>query len=817
MNNNQKNYIMKISKEINKNQKSIFLNNNHSNVNIHHRSKIRNENNLNNNNHTEKEIESNIFQYEPAYQTIKPEKIKNNTYKQPPIQLSEQRLENVENRYLERQNTVSCLKPLSSYNGKVITKYNNTNSSYKDKRDIKKEKSKINCQFNAEIKSYNNINSNNKNNFTNSFIHIYSNKYSPHKIIPDEYLIQKEMYEKNIPYLSKKNFSNKNTIKKVKILSDNAKTFVEKKNHLEKKINNTNKNYSLKISTNSTEKINNKRIKKITEDKNNISSSFAQSCGNIKNYNNNNYVFHRIEISSSTHENKIKNNEENLSNKKAQNSSFKYTKTEMGQRQNNYIYKRIDNLKYNSNSNKSASSQYYYYKLFATISKFINKRKYKYWNSIKYFLMKHKMYNNEAKSYINKKLGDKRLNTIDNNTIDDCFSDKNNYLSDKIIDEIIPLRKSSNKKPLKRYRGLAIEKLNSLISSDNDNNNQQLNKKIDYLEQQIKKILKNNKKNESLNKEFGNILMKYLINKKINNNNKILTKALYDFHKKTIIIANKDKRKIDLLKKIVNIKVENNAQILRKYFYKYYYKIKCLSNIMKEKENFITCFKKEKLRNIFYKKEKNIYFILKKYFDKFYYNSILQKIVEKNFDIIENGNINIIKCNIDNDYERRKKNKLKKIIKKIKNRDNFIIKSIFKQWVLSAKIINMKIMMVREENIKKMINPLERLIKNKSNKNELIENTFLKKENLIKGIQILNNIFESYTNNKSGNGCEIKKTTEDEYNITNNENSNNINKKENLITKKYDDKIKYKCNDNWVIEEKEEEQIEENGENVEEI
>ena len=153
MNNNQKNYIMKISKEINKNQKSIFLNNNHSNVNIHHRSKIRNENNLNNNNHTEKEIESNIFQYEPAYQTIKPEKIKNNTYKQPPIQLSEQRLENVENRYLERQNTVSCLKPLSSYNGKVITKYTNTNSSCKDKRDIKKEKSKINCQFNAEIKS----------------------------------------------------------------------------------------------------------------------------------------------------------------------------------------------------------------------------------------------------------------------------------------------------------------------------------------------------------------------------------------------------------------------------------------------------------------------------------------------------------------------------------------------------------------------------------------------------------------------------------------------------------------------------------------
>ena len=169
--------------------------------------------------------------------------------------------------------------------------------------------------------------------------------------------------------------------------------------------------------------------------------------------------------------------------------------------------------------------------------------------------MKHKKYNHYTKSYINKNFGDKRLNTIDNNTIDDCFSEKNNYLRDKIIDEIIPLRKSCNKKPQKRYKDLAIEKLNSLISNDNANNNQQLIKKIDYLEQQIKKILKNNKKKESLNKEFGNILMKYLINKKINTNNKILTKALYDFNKKSIIITNKDKRKKDLLKKIVNIKV----------------------------------------------------------------------------------------------------------------------------------------------------------------------------------------------------------------------------------------------------------------------
>ena len=255
MNNDQKNNFMKVSKEIKRSQKINYIYNNKSNINIQHRSRIRNEMSLNNN-ETDKEIEHNIYTYEPIYQTIKPENIVNNTHNQPQINYVEQRVEHIENRYLERQNTVSCLKPLSSYTGKIV-KYHNANSTYNDRKDSKKLKAKIAYQFHTDNKNHNII----KNNLTNSYLHIYSNKYSPHKI-PDEYLIQNEMLERDYPYLNKKIYSNKNTVKKVKVINDNEKRDDDKKNHLETKINNTSQNYSLKIITNSTEKANNKTIKK---------------------------------------------------------------------------------------------------------------------------------------------------------------------------------------------------------------------------------------------------------------------------------------------------------------------------------------------------------------------------------------------------------------------------------------------------------------------------------------------------------------------------------------------------------------------------
>jgi hypothetical protein len=217
---------------------------------------------------------------------------------------------------------------------------------------------------------------------------------------------------------------------------------------------------------------------------------------------------------------------------------------------------------------------------------------------------------------------------------------------------------------------------------------------------------------------------------------------------------------------------------------------------------------KEKLLKLFYKKEKKELSKIKTCFYKLYFNSIFKKEKDKkNSDIIENGNINI--NNIKNDFNsQNRKKKLKLILQKKINNNKMILRNIIKQWGLRTKIINMKIMYVKEENIKKIINPIENLLKNKNkrNKNEIIINNDLKTDNLIRGIKKLNNIFISYTNtSKPDNENGIHNTLKRE-----DSNTNNI-KREDLIYKMYGDKLKYKINDDWIIEEKEEE---ENGENV---
>ena len=121
----------------------------------------------------------------------------------------------------------------------------------------------------------------------------------------------------------------------------------------------------------------------------------------------------------------------------------------------------------------------------------------------------------------------------------------------------------------------------------------------------------------------------------------------------------------------------------------------------------------------------------------------------------------------------------------------------------------MKIMIDKEENIKNKIDYNDNLNINKININnsndnkELINNNNLRKDNLIKGISKLSNIFKVFLNNKN---VENK-------NIGNNNNNNESGKKK-IIYKKYAEKLKYKCNDNWIIEEKEEEQTDENGEST---
>ena len=115
----------------------------------------------------------------------------------------------------------------------------------------------------------------------------------------------------------------------------------------------------------------------------------------------------------------------------------------------------------------------------------------------------------------------------------------------------------------------------------------------------------------------------------------------------------------------------------------------------------------QKLYQLFYQKEKYNALIMKKYFDKFRFNTQL-----KNRALSKS-----------NDYIKRNR-KLKLIIINIINHNNIIIKNILKQWFLRTKMI--------------------KLIPNNQISNE--NKNIIQKEDLIKGINKLNDIFNIYQN-----------------------------------------------------------------------
>ena len=155
----------------------------------------------------------------------------------------------------------------------------------------------------------------------------------------------------------------------------------------------------------------------------------------------------------------------------------------------------------------------------------------------------------------------------------------------------------------------------------------------------------------------------------------------------------------------------------------------------------------QKLYQIFYQKEKCNALIMKKCFDKFRFNTQL-----KNRDLSKR-----------NDYIKRNR-KLKLILINIINHNNIIIKNILKRWLLRSKIIK--------------LTPNNQ--KNNENKN------IIQKEDLIKGINKLNDIFNIYHNKD----------------ISKEQNGENINKEEeNSIKKIYNEKYLIDS----IIEEKEEE------------
>ena len=178
----------------------------------------------------------------------------------------------------------------------------------------------------------------------------------------------------------------------------------------------------------------------------------------------------------------------------------------------------------------------------------------------------------------------------------------------------------------------------------------------------------------------------------------------------------------------------------------------------------------QKLSYLIYQKEKYNILLLQKYFNNFRINTILKQ-------------LNII--------DDKRKRKLKLIISKITNYNNDIIKNILKQWLLRSKIIKYGIFDKGKKKYK--------------------EKNIIKKENLIKGLNKLNNIFKAYTKNNNENDEEksVKKNIINENNkikIKDKKYIKQTNEKQNNLKKLFLDKY---CTD-YILEEKDEEQTEDN-------
>ena len=798
------------------NKKEEYLHKNNSNISIHHRSKIRNENNQIKN-VNDKETDNSYF-LAPVYQTLKAENYIQNFHYQPSINLITDKDNNIDDKYLARQHTVLSLKSQnsqSSYNGKLINGCSNRLNN--EKKESKKNKSVLNYNINE------------KSLISNSSF--YKNIYCSPNRSPDTLLINPVKYKDTSYNINEKYLSNK---KQKSIVSkfenkNNDKNFGTKQNHFEKKIfhsKNNHKNIEIKVYDLEKGFIENYKLPKIKYNKEKSkeiiktekSSKSINHTKNSDNHNFNNNFFYKMEVNKTNNKNKLMENKD-----KSKQNSFKSIKKENNRKLNINSFKLENNLKL-STSNKSLNSYSLYKKGLEILKKIINNKKYKYWLSIKQKLINPKKYiSYKTTTGKIKNCNFENIPPIDiqsqiSSTLDNESYYNNNSNFIKYKDRYnINIRYNYNSENLKIYnellsQNLELKTINSNILEDKN----ELVKKIEIIKEQNKKISKSPRtnnlisENKLLNDKLKNISTKYLIFKKIYYTQNKLKSALFGFNKKAIILKYKNERKKAKLYKMIEINKNFKNKILEKYFYKYYYIIKYLSAVKEEnyyEEIQKIMILKEKLLNIFHKKEKKYYIELKNYFNKLYCNSLLKKENNKLFAIIHNENININKNN--NNYI---KSKLKKLItRNIISKNNIIAKSILKQWNLRTKLISMKTIIDKEEKYNKIINSNENSMKNKGINNS-------KKDNIIKGIKKLNDIFITYRNvDKSNDGNSIhKKEVKDSLNpITNNNDMNNISiKNENILNKINEDKLKYKINDDWIIEEKEEEQVEENGEST---
>ena len=398
--------------------------------------------------------------------------------------------------------------------------------------------------------------------------------------------------------------------------------------------------------------------------------------------------------------------------------------------------KNIYNIKINTNNynrnqkqlvkSDSKQSGFFANKGMNILNQIIKKRKYNIWKYIKYKITNSKYFHNNIFN----------VQSISYNN----FQIRNNFIKEQLLNDINNKNENILKNCIKHGNNIFNTKRNEVFYSPRRNKNENLKLNISN----------NNSDSENfkLKSKLKKFYLKYLIEKKSHTNNIRLQKSFYNINKKNSIINYNENRKKYLLKKIISRINLTKNHILKIYFIKFYFRSKLLNH----KRQFF-CFKDfqdefilmQKLYQLFYQKEKYNALIMKKYFDKFRFNTQL-----KNRALSKT-----------NDYIKRNR-KLKLIIINIINHNNIIIKNILKQWFLRTKMI--------------------KLIPNNQISNE--NKNIIQKEDLIKGINKLNDIFNIYQNKDKE------------------ENEENINKeKENSINKLYNDKYLIDS----IIEEKEEE------------
>ena len=807
---------------------------------------------------SQKDIEQSKYLINTTYQTLKQNNQKKDLHTQPYVSYMKNTSNRIENKYVDRNGTNANLKPQSSFNGRVL---NNNISYYNNLKDNSKEIKKVKSQFITEANvSHNNPNMDNTNSNLlnyNFYQRIYSNKQSPNKS-PITFLVKPVLYEdSNLNLNNRRDHPRIETSNKVvfseKKVNDKRMKSGEKKFYAKKMDNVIRKrNNNLKIEINENKRYIENRL--IEEKYKNINKSgnfptYDDHCVSLNYFNNSeikdidiffqNNFFHEIGNKNSKNKNCLnenKKNYENIQNKIGINITFKSQK-EKEKKKTDILSKKNINLRTKNIPYKLPNSYLIYQKGFKILFKIINNRLNKFWKSLKNILWRQKSYSYYHFSKAGKIItyNPQKISASINvespicNTLDNAQNKSKEHISSN--KKVLECNTSRNKRKYQtnyqqmKFRQILKENeqlhnINTMVNNDN----QKLLRKMKNMKGQNSEIMQSESlknilylENKKLKLKLKRLYAKYFVEKKIYANTHLLNKALYIFNKNSILISEK-KRKITLLYNLVKNKENCIKQILRKFLYKFYmntrnifYK-KNISTKMEQKYSII----KEKLVKIIYRKKKDILLTLKKYLDKFYYNAMIQRPNKNIFSITKTSNLFITNNNNFNsdkslgDIVEKRKRKLKLIIKRITNENKIILKGIIKQWILRTKLINMKIILVKEENIKNKINTIDAILKNKIDNSASIKNknNNLKQDNLIKGIKKLNDIFKSKSNNNNDNS-NIEITIKKEESI-----NNNVVGKEKLIYKIYGEHLKYKYNDDWIIEEKEEEQTEENGEST---